>query len=248
MLLVIGRLLAMRFGSARVVVLTTPTKMLHLDTPGIEWRPFFPEWIDWIPRGEELLRIFAVLVSRNLVLGGGSILSTTPSIRWKYFLLRLHRLFRPSGRRGLLGVSVGPFEDLEGERFAGLLLSYCDYASFRDWRSLKWAQAASREHFKNIPLVLLPDLTFALRQDLVPRENFPASKIVGIALRGDLFVSKEMKVCLRNLGLFLAAQIDSNTFDSVKVIAFQSGGQSLDPAVANELAIIINRPDAVKRV
>lgn len=246
MLLVMGRLISARFGAARVRILTSSNKMPSIRVPGILWVPFFPNWLDSVPRGEELLRLLSVWGSETLIFGGGSILSTTRSIRWKYRLAQIHRYLHPSGRRGLLGVSIGPFEDKVGEDYAIRLLRFCDFAVVRDSRSFEWAKAVSANQPLGVQILLSPDLTFALRKEVnVPSGGVPNKSIV-VALRGDILATDLRKVFLRNLAKALLELIDSGRAKHVKIMAFQVGGQSLDLLVARDLENRVGRRDNVR--
>jgi polysaccharide pyruvyl transferase WcaK-like protein len=204
--------------------------------------------LDHVPRGEEIVRLFSVWGSKNLLFGGGSIFSTTRSIRWKYRIARIHSALHPSGRRGLLGVSIGPFDDDIGEKYATRLLLLCDFAVVRDSRSYEWAQSAVGKGLSNIQIPLSPDLTFALRAEAVASSDHIRSKTLVVALRGDVFSTEESRAFLGNLAVALRELIDSGRVQHVKLMSFQVGRQSLDSRIARELESRISRDGKTSRI
>ena len=84
-------------------------------------------------------KAIAVIKSDALVFGGGSIYHAVNSCRWKYFYTKLFKLIHRKGRVGSIGVSVGPFKEVEEVNWCKKLLKEFNFLIVRDKKSFELA-------------------------------------------------------------------------------------------------------------
>lgn len=83
----------------------------------------------------KLIKVFFLLKSDLLLIGGGSIIHKNFSSKWKYRYVKLYKKLRKNTVTGALGVSIGPFESSDDFRWAEILLQELDFLVVRDQKS-----------------------------------------------------------------------------------------------------------------
>jgi len=213
-----------------------------------------PEWIYKQPNQNGIIKRMqenrALKKADYLIIGGGSILHSYHSSKWKkrgaVYLKKKNKKSKALG----VGLSVGPFDSAEDEKACVEFLMSIDACAFRDLASYDFA--------KNLSLPYKPILAFDLLggsrliENIDRRTSTGEIKTVGIAIRKPYRVDKELVLKQYQSLVERLAQ----TFQSVMIFSFSNDeiqlAAYLEKTINKKNTIIVtyngNTADLIKKV
>lgn len=127
-----------------------------------------------------------------LLIGGGSLLHSESSIRWKQDAVRRLRSIRPSARAVGVNLSVGPFPSEKAKTECANFLWQLDSASFRDAYSCEFAKSVGTPYAPVQAFDLAASYLESVELGPQPRSDTECIKCIGLEVKRSSSYEKQV--------------------------------------------------------